>query len=280
MNEAPNQDILKLYSKEELGYGRIDFKDEDHENMNEPVLEAKEILASKQQQNDQKKTDASNYLRKRQEGKIIFNYGQELKLLQPFHFSNKENLLNESKDVYTNVDKGSMEEMFFTVLEEKFPLLMISLSDDVKFSDETPAKNFIAIKTQPYKTDRDLIFDLSKNKIIKLMTETWGMPDEEIERELIKNKTLSPETIQAIRAKCCQQEINKARDAVREENLRSGIDPQQSDWKKREEGFQEYLERIKAKPITDESLKNIIEEAVDTEYKNILKREQEAEEEN
>ena len=207
-----------------------------------------------------------------------FDYGQEIKNLEPHNFNTRDYLLDNNRDIYTNVEKGSMEEMFFNVLEEKFPLLMISLNNNVKFSDGTPAKNFTAIKTIPYQTDLDLILDLSKNKVIRLMTEPWGLPDPDTEKEVEDNKILSHETILAIKARCCQQEVTRARNAVKEENLRDGTDPEWYDWKQRGDSFQEYLEKMNVKPISDVDLKIIIEKAVELEYKEIRRREDEEDE--
>jgi len=95
-------------------------------------------------------------------------------------------LKDESSDFYTNVDRNSVGGLFYRTLAEEVPSLNLSIDEEAFDRDGHLLKNCIAIKTVPYKTDREFIGDLYNNEIIHILISPEYCSKEDI-KELEKS---------------------------------------------------------------------------------------------
>ncbi len=98
----------------------------------------------------------------------------------------EKELKDESSDFYTNTDRGSVDELFYRTLAEEVPSLNLSISEEAFDMDDHLLKNCVAVKTVPYKTDREFVFDLADNDIIYALRNPEFYPEKKV-KELEKS---------------------------------------------------------------------------------------------
>src|ERR1035437_384449 len=124
---------------------------EDNKKMESLLNQAKDILL-KQASRSIKNKDSEAPIEKREDSLSELN----------------KKLLDNKSDFLTNVEKGDNDEIFFRTLAEEIPDLGLFVDEEAEANGEL-LPNYIAIKTTPFKTDRQFIFDLLHHPIITLL---------------------------------------------------------------------------------------------------------------
>lgn len=163
--------------KEKNGFSEFNSVSENKEKTESILNEVKEILARAAEDDEKRKKEQAF----EELCSIDDNYEEDLweeedkpskeeirEMEDTLKRITKE-LKDESSDFYTNVDKGSTDELFFRTLAEEVPSLNLSVSEEAFDKDGHLLKNHIAIKTVPYKTDREFISDLADNDLIHIL---------------------------------------------------------------------------------------------------------------
>jgi hypothetical protein len=80
-------------------------------------------------------------------------------------------MLDETSDFLTNIEKGTLLELYYKTLLEERPDLGLSFEESATDPKGRPLPGVIAVKAIPFKTDRNFIDDLRGNPVILLFTE-------------------------------------------------------------------------------------------------------------
>jgi hypothetical protein len=173
-------------------FGKFNRKPEDEERMEANLNQAREILNEDERTMEGLVAQAKNILERasehsergeREEAAAEYKVAREQfdefdddliegevekteKMLEELN----ERLLDESSSFYTNVDKGSVSELFYRTVMEEVPDSGISINETVRMpkTGETLDK-CVAVETVPYKTDRTFLFELGENPVIQVL---------------------------------------------------------------------------------------------------------------
>lgn len=79
-------------------------------------------------------------------------------------------LLDDSSDHYTNIDQGTLDELFFRTLMEEVPELKLSLDDEATNIDGERLDGYLAVRTAPFRTDRVFLHDICNHPVMRFLT--------------------------------------------------------------------------------------------------------------
>ncbi len=174
-------------------FPKLDSTPEDEEKMESILNEAREILACAEEDDEKRKREQAleefNFI----DGKYAEDFWEDNKPskeeLQEIGNTIKrieKELKDESSDFYTNTEKGSVSELFFKTLAEEIPSLDISIDENAVDMNGVLLSNYVAVRTVPYKTDREFIWDLYHNETIHTLVSPEYSSQEDI-KELEKS---------------------------------------------------------------------------------------------
>lgn len=138
---------------------------EDERKMETLIGDAKEILErAAQEKREGKNAEALADLNSLDEEDFLEDDDREY--LETLLKELKERMFDEKSNFYTNVERGSLNEVYYRTLVEEAPELGLSINETAETMDGEILKNRIAVEATPYKTDREFIFRLSNNPLI------------------------------------------------------------------------------------------------------------------
>lgn len=175
--------------KKNKNFPKLDPMSDDEEKMEHVLHEVKEILTRATEDDKNRKNEKAaaefNFFHDEYEEHDEDFFGddkissKELEEMKNTLEKLQGELLDESSDFYTNVDKGSVDELFYKTLAEEIPSLNISLDEKAVDIDGLPLKDHVAVKTIPYKTDRVFLSGLEHNPAIHALKHPKYCSEEE-----------------------------------------------------------------------------------------------------
>lgn len=232
---------------------KLDPTLEDEEKMKDILNEAKEILARATEDDEKRKKEEAL----KEFDFVNDNYDDFLEDKKPFKEELQEientmeritkELKDEGSDFYTNTDRGSVYELFFRTLAEEVPSLNLFISEEAFDINGHPLKDCVAIKTIPYKTDREFIFDLDDNDVIHILKHPEFYSKEDI-KELEKSGEISKDFYRRALAKQYEFYIKKWPDSA-------------DFWKREITKLGDII------PFSDEEIKEIMKKMILKEFK-------------
>jgi|GEM_PF-2040138 len=161
---------------EKNNFSKPDSMQEDKEKTEGILNEVKEILARAAEDDEKRKKDQALEEFNSIDNKYEEDFWEdnkpskeEIKEMQDAIKRIEKELKDESSDLYTNIDRDSIDELFYRTLAEEVPSLNLSISEEAFDMDNHLLKSCVAVKTVPYKTDREFISDLIDNNIIHIL---------------------------------------------------------------------------------------------------------------
>ncbi len=162
---------------------------EDKERTESILSEVRNILACAAEDDEKRRNDQAleelNFLDDRYDDDFLEDVGiseSELEEMSNMVETIEKELLDESSDFYTNVVKGSVDELFYETLAQEIPSLNLSLDDKAVDIFGWALENHIRVKTVPYNTNREFIrFLEEKNTVIKTLRSPGFSTEEDLE---------------------------------------------------------------------------------------------------